>query len=105
MASKKMWVYCPPKKSKPKVPDHIIAVVQESANNLIETSIKPQHVKPHPEDAQFNYIVDIYSKWYRSYFYFCAKYRCPSPNCIAEFFETKFARMEYVSEDSSTLLP
>ncbi len=48
---------------------------------------------------QFNYIVDLSTKWYHSFFYFCATYRCPSPNCISEFFEIKFARLEYAGGD------
>ncbi|HME54063.1 MAG TPA: hypothetical protein VKM55_17685 [Candidatus Lokiarchaeia archaeon] len=40
--------------------------------------------------------MDIYSRWYRNYFYFCSKYSSPGPNAISPFFETKFARMEYM---------
>lgn len=98
-----MWVFSPPRKPKPKVPESVKAEVQTRANHLIESSLKPQHIKSLPEDARFNYIVDIYSKWYQSYFHFCAKYRCPAPNCITELFETKFARLEYVGEDRFNL--
>ena len=31
---------------------------------------------------------------------FCTKYCSPGPNAIAPFFETKFARMEYVGANS-----
>ncbi|WP_176722131.1 MULTISPECIES: hypothetical protein [Methanosarcina] len=44
---------------------------------------------------RFNYMMNIYTKWYRSYFYFCAKYACPDLQAISTSFETKFARMEY----------
>ena len=47
--------------------------------------------------------MDIFTKWYRNYFYFCAKYHNPGPNAISPFFETKFARMEYVAEDQFNL--
>lgn len=30
--------------------------------------------------------VDIYAKWYRRYFYFCAKYCSPAPNALSPFF-------------------
>ncbi len=70
---------------------------------MIESELKPRFVKPPPEDLHWNYIVDISSKWYRSYFYFCAQYRCPAPNCISEFFEVKFARLEYVGKDRFNL--
>ena len=94
---RKMWVFSPPKQPRPKVPDAVKANVEAKANNLIETVLKPNHVKPASEDERFNYIVDIYSKWYRNYFYFCAKYACPGPNAISPFFEAKFARLEYIS--------
>jgi len=93
----------PAKPLKPKVSDSVKADVQNKANELVESFLKPEFIKPPPEDAEYNYIVDIYTKWYRSYFYLCAKYCCPAPNCIAEFFETKFARLEYAGNDKFNL--
>lgn len=92
-----MWVYGPPKLPPPKVPANVKAEVQLKANDLVETVLKPQHIKPPPKDYRFNYIMEIYTKWYRHYFYFCAKYSSPGPNAITPFFETKFARLEYLS--------
>ncbi len=94
--NKKTWVYDPPKPSAPKVSERVKIEVQTKADQLIETVLKPKHVQPPPTDNDFNYIVDLFSKWYRHYFYFCAKYCSPGPNAISPFFETKFARMEYV---------
>jgi len=53
-----------------------------------------------PDDARFNYIVDLYNLWYRNFFYFYAKYRCPAPNCISEFFEVRYTRLEYTAKDT-----
>jgi hypothetical protein len=92
----KGWIYSPPKLPKPKVPENIQTEVETKASELIESFLKPHYIKPPPEDKRFSYIVDIYAKWYRSYFHFYAKYCCPAPNCISPFFETKFARLEYV---------
>ena len=86
-----------------KVPEHVKVELEQKANTLVETALKPTHVKPPPEDARFNYIVDIYTKWYRNYFYFCAKYHVPGPNAIEPFFEAKFARMEYTGNDRFAL--
>lgn len=94
--ARKQWVYAPPKPSKPKVSDEFKAEVKEKADRFVETFLKPNFIKPPSQDTRFNYIVDIYTKWYRSYFYFCSKYRCPSPHCISEFSEAKFTRLEYV---------
>ena len=96
MAKKqKTWVYGPSPQPKPKAPEDIKREVETKANALVEAVLKPTYVKPPPEDDRSNYIVDIYTKWYRNYFYFCAKYCVPGPNAIAPFFEAKFARMEY----------
>jgi len=53
--------------------------------------------------ARFNYIVDLYNLWYRNFFYFCAKYRCPAPNCMSEFFEVRYTRLEYTAKDTYTM--
>ena len=92
----KTWIYRPQKQPKPKVPDSIGQDVETKAGELVETILKPKNIKSPPADESFNYIVDIYVKWYRNYFYFCSKYCCPCSNCISEFFEEKFARLEYI---------
>ena len=98
-ARQKRWVYSPPRPPKPRVPDAVKADMEAQARELIETVLKPAHVKPPPEDPRFNYLVDIYARWYRNYFYFCSRYCCPGPNAIAPFFEDRFARLEYVDRD------
>jgi len=100
---RKQWVYSPSKPSAPKVPERVKAEVQQKADQLVETVLKPQHIEPPPKDHDFNYIVDLYTKWYRHYFYFCAKYCSPGPYARSPFFETKFARMEYIGEDNFNL--
>lgn len=96
---RKMWVYSPPKSPVPKVPASAKAEVQQKADRFVETVLKPRHIKPPPEDNRFNYIVDIYTKWYRHYFYFCATYRSSDPDAPSPDFEVKFARLEYVGPD------
>ena len=104
MSSKrKIWMSTPPKQTKPKVPEWIKSALQEKADEVIENTLKPEHIKPPPTDSTSNYLVDIYTKWYRNYFYFCAKYNCPSPNAISPSFETKFARMEYIANERFNL--
>jgi hypothetical protein len=72
---------------------------------LVNNVLKPRYIQPPPAPAEFqrNYITDIYTKWYRHYFYFCAKYAVPGPNAIEPFFEAQFARLEYVREDRFNL--
>lgn len=100
---RKTWSFSPPKQKKPQVPDSIKFRLKEKADEIIENVLKPEHIKPPPTDNDFNYLVDIYSKWYRNYFYFCAKYYCPSPNAISPSFEMKFARMEYIDTEKFNL--
>lgn len=101
--AKKRWVYRPPKQAQPRVPDHIKQEVERKANELIDSVLKPRHIKPPAEDERFNYLVDIYTKWYRHYFYFCSKYNCPGPGALAPSFESKFARLEYIEPDKFNL--
>ncbi len=93
MPAKKQWVYAP---AKPKVSDNLKAEVQKKADQLIESFLKANFIEPPPEDTQWNYIVDIYGKWYRGNFYFCSKYHCPGPYSVSEYFEAKFVRLQYV---------
>jgi hypothetical protein len=103
MARKKVWMLVPPKRTKYQVPEEIKRQVEEKAEDLVQVVLKPEHIKPPPEDEKFNYILDIYTKWHRSYFYFCARYRCPGLNRISEFFERRFARLEYVGNERFNL--
>ena len=99
----KLWVYNPQTPLMPKVPDNIKAEVEQKTLALVDGVLKPNHVKPPPPKEEWNYIVDIYTKWYRGYFYFCAKYKVSGPNAISPFFEAKFARMEYVGDNRFNL--
>jgi len=93
----------PLREPKPNVPELTKSEVKKRCNELVENVLKPGYIKPPPEDKRFNYLVDIYTKWYHNYFYFCSKYCCPYPNAISPSFEDKFARLEYVSEDRFNL--
>jgi hypothetical protein len=100
--AKKTWVYAP-KKAKVSVAKDVKERVKTRADKFIDTVLKPKHIKPPSKNSTLNYIVDIYSKWYRHYFYFCAKYNCTGENAIAPSFETKFARLEYLPGESYIL--
>lgn len=94
-ARRKTWVFSPPKQAKPPVPDVIKAAVAAQAREFVESVLKPRHVLPPPENERLNYIVDIDTKWYRTYFYFFATYRSSGPTALAPSFEAKFARLAY----------
>jgi len=104
MAKKeKRWFYDPRRAPKPRVPEPIKLEVKKVCDEFVESVLKPRSIDPDLREDRFNYIIDIFTKWYSNYFYFCAKYRCPGPNAIEPFFETKFARMEYVDRDRFNL--
>ncbi len=101
--AKKIWAYHPKAKSNPKVPDSIKAKVKVKADSLINKVLKSTHIKIPPENYRYNYLVDIFSKWYRHYFYFCSKYNTSGPNALSSSFEEKFARLEYIGPDEFNL--
>jgi len=53
------WVYSSQRQPRPKVPEAIKAKLEVKAGELVDSILKPMHVKPPCEDEQFNYIVDI----------------------------------------------
>ena len=101
--AKKRWVYSPKKQSSSKISDDLKQIVKDKADKLVDTVLIPQHVKPPPEDNHFNYLVNIYTKWYRNYFYFCSTYNSPGPYAISPSFEDKFARLEFMGADRFNL--
>jgi len=72
--------------------------VETRAHEFVESVLKPTHLKPAPPHADWNYLVDISTKWYRNYFYFSATYCSPGPSALAPSFATPFARLEYVGD-------
>lgn len=94
--NRKMWVYAPSKLPKAAVPASVKMAMESKAKELIETILKPRHVKPPPKKPKFNYITDISTRWHSGYFYFVSTYACPGPNALSPTFETNFARMKHL---------
>lgn len=90
------WVYSPKSLPKPPVPDDLKAEVQGKADALVEEFLKPNFIKPPPKNWRWNYIIDIFTKWHRSFFYFISTYRSRGPTAIKPTFESPFARLQYV---------
>lgn len=102
MAGRKgRWVLrsSPSRPPKPKVPEVLKERLQAKADALVEEVLKPRSVKPPPTEHDFNYIIDVYTRWWRGYFYFCATYACPGPNALSPTFEVRFARLEYAGRE------
>lgn len=88
------WAMYPRETSTFLLPESLKMEVTIKANELIETVLKPRYIQPLPGNPQFNYLVDIYGKWYHKAFYFCAEYCVVDPNPIEPSFEAKFARWQ-----------
>jgi hypothetical protein len=99
----KRWVYSPRKAAPPSVPEGLKAEVKAKADALVEAHLKPVYIKPPPADRRWNYIIDIFTKWHGSFFYFCSTYACPGPDALSPTFESRFARMEYAGSDRFNL--
>ena len=52
---------------------------QAKADELIETQLKPRYIEPPPEDQDWNYIIDIWARWHRSFFQSRLDLRQPRP--------------------------
>lgn len=91
--------------SKAKVPEAVKADVLAKAQELIETKLKPDHVRPPSKGSIANYIVDIYCKWHGPFFYFYAKYKTRGPHAMAPYFESGFARLQYGDRNPKTGQP
>jgi hypothetical protein len=97
------WTYAPRKPTPPAVPDVVKALVDAKAGVLVENHLKPTCIKPPPEDQRWNYLIDISTRWRRSFFYFIATYASPGPNALSPTFESPFSRLEYVGEGKFNL--
>ena len=47
---RKTWAYGPDKAPKAKVPENVKQDLEEKAEVLVQTVLKPRHIKPPPED-------------------------------------------------------
>ena len=88
----KMWLPTPQRAAKPKITETEKERVEAQCQAFID-KMKPRWVQP-PDDT-WGYVSDVYGKWYRSYYYFCATYRYNAPEAIQPEREVKHARLEY----------
>ena len=71
--------------------------IQDYFHPLVE-NFKKQHILKNP-NKEFNYIIDIYSRWYQNYFYLCEKFKSEDPNRLNDEFEVKFVRLKYTGKN------
>ena len=100
---KKIWMSTTPKHKKPSIPASLKQELGTKVEDVLENIFRPKYIKPPPTDHDFNYLADLYLKWYRSYLYICGTYNCPSPRAISPSFEAKFTRIEYAGGEKFNL--
>ena len=59
---------------------------------------KQQYISKVP-NKRYNYLVDVYSKWYQNYFYLCEKFEPGNSNELKKEFEVKFVRLKYTGKN------
>ena len=94
--------YRPFKPQRAQVPEEVKSEVSFKARQLVDQQLKPAHVEQ-PENPHCNYIADIYTRWHREDFYFCATYVVFSPDAVSPAFEVPFARMGYLGNGKFNL--
>ena len=95
--NKKRWVFSPKKQLNAKLSESEKESIQEYFQPLVH-AFKKKCVKKNP-DKEFNYVIDVYSKWNQNNFYLCEKYKSEQINRIADEFEAKVVRLKYVGKD------
>ncbi len=89
----KMWVLSESKPIKPPIPEAEKKDTEARCQALLE-KMRGKWVQPPQE--KWGYIAEVYGKWYRSYYYFCALYRYPpDQGYIQSEMEVKSTRLEY----------
>lgn len=92
---RKSWMLAPKRATSKSAPEQVKSFLKSQADDFVASKLKPLHVREDNASREFNYIIDISTRWRGSYFYFCATYQCVGTGCISPTFETKFARMEH----------
>jgi hypothetical protein len=62
-----------------------------------------QNIDPVPEPQEMNHCVDVFTKWWRSYFYVMQKFKCPPEGYSIPGFESGVARLQFRGPDSFDL--
>lgn len=101
--TKKQWIYRKPPPVKPFVSKQTGEIILKECDDFIRNILKPKWIKKPLSKPKYNYVIDIFNKRRRSYFYLVAKYYCPSKNRISETFERPFARLELTKNNNFNL--
>jgi hypothetical protein len=90
------WTWAPDPK-KVKMPIQLKIKTDFELTEFIEDVLRKKYIKRPPKDLEENYIVDLYTKRQSRYFYLCAKYHSRAKNRMFDYYEIRFARLEYTT--------
>ncbi len=80
-----------------KLTDYEKIKIESQCQPLVE-KLKSIYISKNP-NKEYNYLINIYIKWYRGYLYFCGKYKSESPSRIVDEFDDKFVRLTIIKKD------
>lgn len=104
MKKQKAWVKA--NTGKPGKPGRPISEMEkrqitDNCQPLIDR-FKSEFIRLNP-NKEFNFPIDIYTRWRGNYLYFCEKFKSEAENRIADEFDVKFVRLEYLRNDRFNL--
>ncbi len=99
----RMWYYNPSKPPKPKIDEFAKQGIKKKCDRFIDSVLKPRFVSNEQTTSDELFVIGIYSKWWRNYIYFHAKYQDDRSEAIEPTFDLKLVRMEYLEENKYDL--
>src|SRR4051812_34687838 len=100
-SNKKYWIGTSVKATKSKPSEAEKKEIERCFNPVIE-QFKKEFISKNPNKT-YNYLVDIYPKWYQNYYYLCQKYARGELNQPGDGFEDKFVRLMYTGKNKFAL--
>ena len=94
------WYYNPPKQ---KVDEFAKEGIKKKCDKFIESVLKPRFISNEQSALDGSYVINIYSKWWRNFIYFYAKYQDTRSEAIEPTYDWKLARIEYLKENRYNL--
>jgi hypothetical protein len=91
------WVRTGPPKGNIKLSQYDKDRISAAFSGIID-DFKKQYVKENP-NKEFNYLVDIFSRWRSNSFYLCERYKYGDHADLQGEFEYKFVRLQFIGKD------
>ena len=96
-----VWVYSPQSRKGGKATAEDKIRIEAFFQPLIDKF--KSEIPPPPEDKDRNYVTDVYSKWYRNFFYIYEKLKIMGENRIKDEAEIGVVRLKFVRKDTFDL--